>query len=291
MALVSLLHGIGKPMSRKYNKDNTLKYTNTSMVLSYTLLKGYIKDKELIELVYIINHHGLMYANPKEFNQFLWELRGLKKDLKTFDHINRLSIGFIERKKIPNEPYEFKPQREDNSTKPNLWVYIGLPGSGKSTYYTKHHKGINRFNNDDMMLDICKAQGISDTSDYNYCWKYCFENKLMSSEIISETQKKLLNLKKDLVVDNKNLSFNIRKRFTDYQKYYKIHYIVFLNSLNSLRERNSKRKKLENKEVPLNMMLMKYELPFKNELGGNDIDIKFILDNKKEISYEEVFEN
>ena len=280
MVLVSLLHGIGKPISKKYK--NEMNYENSSAVLAYTLLRDSIKTpKELIILLYIINHHRLMYK--KEFNQFLWKLRDLKKDLKTFDYINRSSIGLIEQQKIPNESYKFKPQ-EDKNDKPNLWVYIGLPGSGKSTYYKKHHSYINRFNNDAMMLEICKKERL-DTSNYQICWKYCFDNKLMTPEIVSEAQEKQLNLKEDLVIDNTNLSFNIRKRFTDHQKYYNIHYIVFLNSLNILRERKLERKKADGKFPPLNMMSLLFQLPFKNELGNNNISIKFILDNEEEISY------
>ena len=293
MALISLLHDIGKPMSRKYNKDGKpIGHSNVSMGLSYNLLKDHIKNpKELIEILYLINHHGLIYENPKIFNQYLYDHYELRKDLINFRDIDLLgSLRFNKEIETPIEPYKFEATINNNKNKPNLWVYIGLPGSGKSTYYTKHHKGINRFNNDDMMLRLCEKEGL-DTSDYNNCWSYCFDNELMTPEIVSKAQEKQLNLKKDLVIDNTNLSFKIRKRFKNYQKNYNINYIVFLNSLNILEERNLLRKKVDNKYVPLEMLMLTYQLPFKNELGGNNISIKFILDNKKEISYEEVFEN
>ena len=129
---------------------------------------------------------------------------------------------------------------------PELIIFVGIPASGKSTYYENNysltHKRIN--------LDTLKTRKKE--------WKYFTE---------------LLESDENIVIDNTNTTIEVRNKFIDAakEKDYTIKAIVFRISTELALERNAKR---ENRvpKLAIYTAVRKLEEPSKDE-GFEEIEV------------------
>jgi predicted kinase len=147
----------------------------------------------------------------------------------------------------------------NEETQKELVLAIGLPATGKSTYIKRNYPKHIILSNDFIIEKEAKK---SDT-DYNKA----FDN-LGLPKIIAAGKadfQKALKTNKSIVLDNTNLTKNIRKYYLDLAKGYKKIALVFTISMKEQKKRLAQRKgKIIPTEVLLKMK-QQLELPSKSE--------------------------
>lgn len=144
---------------------------------------------------------------------------------------------------------------------PTVYMMIGLPGVGKSTWIDKKIEGKNNFaivSTDDFISELGKLYGMTYNEMYDDI-TYSFAEKMMY-----KIAKKMIDEKKDIYWDQTNLTVKTRKRKLGlFPKDYKRVYVVF-----DIPEDHDKRLDRPGKIIPkhvLESMKNKYQEPSSNE--------------------------
>jgi len=144
---------------------------------------------------------------------------------------------------------------------PTVYIMIGLPGVGKSTWIDNHSKGKKNFaivSTDDLISELGELYGMTYNEMYDDI-SYSFAEKLMY-----KIAKKMITDKKDIYWDQTNLTIKTRKRKLGlFTKDYKKVYVVF-----GVPDDHEKRLDRPGKIIPenvINSMKSKYQEPSINE--------------------------
>lgn len=271
-----LLHDLGRIYTRYENKEKGyLEFGDFEGVSCYTSLsvlnKAGLSMDEKVRILKIIAYHYTMidhlkFDKPSLENlkkQFIYEeqllhdlalyarcdLQGRhiaksRKHLYDFDSMD---------KKIENIlslPFQ-KPKK--SIKKPILYLLVGPPCSGKSTWIKNQKKSSQTIviNRDSCVMEIGAKY---DKSNYDDAFDLMHDNKDVKKEIdqLDEARENIAKSTQtqDVIIDNPNLKTKNRKEWIDeLTQTHHVKVILFLTSFESLRERNQERMQLHNKSI------------------------------------------
>lgn len=143
-----------------------------------------------------------------------------------------------------------------------LYVLIGLPCSGKSTYIKQHFSDNNHVivSFDAVVEDWAQKEGKT----YDQVWGRNFS---LVKKICKEKYEKAIKEGKNIVIDNTNLKPKARALYPPPPGYKKIG-IVFTTDTNTLQKRLIMRSKEQGKTIPSNVieqMKNNFSYPSKSE--------------------------
>lgn len=146
--------------------------------------------------------------------------------------------------------------------KPAIYVLVGLPGSGKSTWVKKNQAGCVIASSDDYIEMVAKKEGKT--------YEEVFQNTIASAiDHLNDTVSDALREKNDLIVDQTNLTRKKRMQLLKKvpPEYTKIA-VVFTVSDSELEQRLTRRGKETGKVIPpevINRMRNMYTPPSTDE--------------------------
>jgi len=268
LQVAALLHDIGKPLAKVYKNDKI--YFNGHEGISTHLALRY---KDAIEeicdfkrVLYIINYHGVTWQkSPKQISKYFKNDVDLFSDIYEFNKYDRMGNISFDREK-ENQEFNFFIKDNFKETDKTIYMMIGLPNSGKSTF-VKENFDLPILSRDDILIEL--GNGLS----YNDAWKSIDQKEV--DKIFEERKREFKNYN-EFVIDLTNLSWKSRAKWFNYYKNYKFKLYVFLTDIDTIFERNNQR---EGKHIPENVivnMMKRTELPLKGE--GNIEEIIFIKD-------------
>ena len=144
-------------------------------------------------------------------------------------------------------------------TQKELVIAIGLPASGKSTYIKKNYPKHLIISNDLTVEKLAK----SSNTDYNTAFNQLGLQKIIKQGFIDF--RKALKTKRSIVLDNTNLTKEIRKNYIDLAKDYLKIALVFNISEKEQYNRLAKRKGKNIPKETLDKMRQDMEQPNKSE--------------------------
>lgn len=111
-----------------------------------------------------------------------------------------------------------------DSNKPNMYILIGLPGSGKSTFRYNlnkvHHYNI--ISRDDFIVQRYQHLVLDSTNYhelYSKCWELSINDTNCNDDFVSFYQHEL-SKKQDVIIDMTNLTIKTRKKWSVYADKY-----------------------------------------------------------------------
>lgn len=121
-----------------------------------------------------------------------------------------------------------------DNTKPNMYILIGLPGSGKSTFrqnLSKYHQ-YNIISRDDFIVNRYQDV-IHDSANYHElyskCWELSIDDPECNDDFVTYYQH-ILSKKQDVIIDMTNLTIKTRKKWCTYAEKYEYNIImIWLN--------------------------------------------------------------
>jgi len=239
---------------------------------------GVINSREKGIILKTISLHGELFNNIKDQKEhkpkkIVNMFEGLS-DYETFitqvkcDSMGRFSTDNKDNSILGDKIYnqetylKYKEEREIPDKDREIVIFIGLPGSGKSTLIDKEYSRHVRISRDDILMEYCDLNGIEGTYNERF--------KILTKEDHSEIDKLLLiefnkarKSDKNIVIDMTNLSRKSRRKWLD--KKFRIKYVLLLPTLKLLEERNSKR---EGKNIPISLiknMSKRFSYPIDSE--------------------------
>lgn len=178
----------------------------------------------------------------------LYNIEFKKWNKQTIDFIYRLSdqnlhssiysiFQYITKNNCYNSESNINPQnrfKPSTLTNPTMFVLMGLPGSGKSTFRTKMEQNnhYNIISRDDFIIE--KYQHLVSVYDsyndlYSKCWELSINDNNCNDDFVSY-YKHILSKKEDVIIDMTNLSTNSRKKWSSYAELYGYNItIIWLN--------------------------------------------------------------
>jgi len=152
---------------------------------------------------------------------------------------------------------------------PKLIAMVGLPGSGKTTYASKHYPDIKRLSTDDVVEAVAKELRVSYTDIHKYVMPYAMGEM---DKAIAEAQ----NANCDILWDQTNLTPKKRKWIlTRFPSHYKVA-VHIISHHENLKARNEERR-LHGRSIPWNIitnMLTTSKPPTKEEGWDEIIEVE-----------------
>jgi len=270
---IALCHDLGKPLAKTF-VDGKIRYSGHEG-LSTILASDYLTEDEL----YCVNYHGILWQkSPKQIRQMYSTKQGQKvleavvkfsefdkKGNVSFDETNSKKTKSMEEvQEVLKEILEAKYRDVEQTNRPTMYIMVGLPGSGKSTYIENNLKGIKVVSRDNALMEYGKSVGKTGT--YSEVWASLTDAD--QKEVDKKLQKDLSDAKRgsdDFIVDMTNLSWKSRKKQMNGLKNHRVEMIVFTTSLDTVVLRNAQR---VGKTIPtkvLTDMAKRFEMPLYGE--------------------------
>jgi len=291
--LALLLHDIGKPFTRKKHPKNPNRvifsqHENFSTILALDFLKKIGIEKEnIVYISWLINYHGIfMNYSIKKIERLFKFNKVLLENIISFSKFDRMGSLSLDNK-IKDYYLEFDFDNFINESKikynkkdKEIVILIGLPGSGKSTFYNKYFKDKNYklISRDELLIEYGREK--YNTNNYNEIWKKLSqeEHRMIDGLLIKKfTEYKKKN--ENIVIDLTNVSMKTRKKWFSGKKYF-YRMFVFLKTINECIENNKKRKN-DDKDLDLNVIYKfakKFQMPLYNEfLNDEPIEINYLV--------------
>lgn len=150
--------------------------------------------------------------------------------------------------------------------KSKIFILIGVPMSGKSTWIKNNYPNTKVISRDDIVLEV------HGSNDYNKAFKEVNHkevDKLLNSRLVIASQSN-----EDVIIDMTNMTSKRRKStLNHFTNFYKVAVVFPLLSNDEYERRNKIRTVTENKSIPLSIlksMMDTYEPPTKDD-GFDDI--------------------
>jgi len=287
-----LLHDIGRVYTRYINKDKETvhfgDFEGVSCFVALDILKDFhLSNNEKIDILKIIMNQYTIIDFVKydevswhEFKkQFLYD-ENLLQNLFSYvkcDLFGRIIDStkehYYDLKKI--QKYEIKSNslqkrmKELQKRQKDVYILIGLPCSGKSTWRSEHLSDTHVVSRD-LCIDIIGKKYKKETHDAAYLLQDKDEN--IAQEVDSLFEKMIeesYSTKKAIVIDNLSLSMKNRAGWIKkYHKTHNIHGVLFLKSYIDLIDCDQQRSQNENKTIGHDLLLkhmMRFRFPLLNE--------------------------
>ena len=261
----ALFHDIGKitnySINEKYNKTifPNHSYRGAFECLDYIDILNntgsFNINKYLVS--YIINlHNDLNIINYFDNDKYDYNMKlfygNLPKDIHhqlinliIADNYGRIGIDEDTIKHIKDTYIHIPEYNGYYNNKPKLIMLIGLPGSGKSTFYNtiENKKDYVKLSFDEILYDI-----KPDTMEYHECFK---DKKILNDAqyIYEKSLTKAIKDKQHILIDRTNTHKKGRRSIlNNTNNYYKIAY-VFIQGNNILTKRNKERANKDKKYI------------------------------------------
>ncbi len=252
LELPAVLHDIGKLETRYENHEKKRVrfsgHENMSAFLSLKIFNDWELTQEQKERYFkLIAMHGEPYRQkPEDLKMRLVNDEALAYDLYRFgqaDHNGR----FTEIVDDKHQTIEIIPEEKppSNFTKEVVFL-VGLPGSGKSSYYWKELECYTLVSRDDIVMSYGIPEvTLGKPTNYNQAWNSC-DQKKVDIQLNAELQKAAV-LRNKVCIDMTNLNRKQRTQKLKFFKDFKKKAIVFLPDMGTLVDRLNGR---ENKTIP-----------------------------------------
>jgi len=226
LQICAILHDIGKLSTREELSEKKYirfrNHENVSMVLSISMLKEMVKREfiscdEMIEILYIVNYHTILYGNG---NKPIDTVKHLPENIKHFisaDHSGRICLDDKEPMfEILNGINFVKDIEEKKERTPGIIISVGLPCSGKST--SIRNKDITIISRDKYIEEIGRG------NTYNEKWSSLTVEEQKNIDILyMKDFQDAVRERKNIIIDMTNLSIKSRKKFMSIKSdYFKV---------------------------------------------------------------------
>jgi len=244
LPFVALAHDIGKKRSIKIIDERLMmtghEGTSTLLILDFIKkyrkeLTEYFSEDEIKEALYIINYHGSLWKKSEEQinRNFACDVELLEK-LQVFNNLDKsgnISMGDYKKKF-----FKLSNVGEVSEKENTIFILMGLPGSGKSTYKEKHFSNLESLSRDDILMNY-SGEKFGSGKTYNEYWKLLdSDDQSKIDSILQKEFTRLKRVKKDFVVDMTNLGWKTRRKW--FSSNYNTEIICFLESFDVIAERN-----------------------------------------------------
>jgi len=292
LLIAGLLHDIGKPSCRFFNKEKNrvtfYGHPGVSTLFAVDLLDDIepnLSHDEKIYVLRLINYHQVLFGisnNPSEkakakliskFNsamgcRLLTDVNIHRKadyygnlarmdDGVGYDIVSELLATYVNTK--VDEVDEVDEVVSD-PIKPTAYIMIGLPGAGKSTFIANNFPNYPVVSSDNCLMRLGEP-------DQTYNEKFQSVDRNAVEALFKEDLKTALENKKDFMFDRTNLTHKTRFKYNNRfrQAGFNIENIVLLPHFKVAHLRNSGRVGKEISFDVIMTMAKSIELPFENE--------------------------
>lgn len=300
-----LLHDIGRIKTKRVDiKTKTIyfgSYYGVSVFLAYEILnKTTLSQEEILRVIKIISYQNQIinflknddYLLEKYFNIFEYDsllfkdliyyarcdLHGRKIDESLKNDYKKMykKLECLEKQKIV-----FKKEKNFIKKEKNLYLLVGPPCSGKSTWRKNFNEESHVFCRDEFILKIAEKYKVH---TYNKAFILKKTNKNINDEVNKltfEKEKELLSSScKNIIIDNVNLSIEYRKYWINiFRKTHNIHLVLLLTPYSLFFKRDIKRFRQTSKSIGKFAMIDNFK-HFEYPLLSEDIDSIDLVLNK-----------
>lgn len=270
-----LLHDIGRILTRKIDfKTKTVSfgsYFGVSAFLAYEVLKeSNLKKDEILQVVKIISNQNKIINVLKDKETSLDEFfKTFEYDISVFNDLISFSKCDLKGRKIDeslkekyksideriellqSKVFSFKEEKKYIKKDKNLYLLVGPPCSGKSTWTKNFKEESHKFCRDEFILEIARKYKVH---TYNKAFFLKRTNKNIEQEVNElsfKKQEELVNSScKNIIIDNVNLSKDYRNYWIEmFKKTHNIHVVLILTPYSLLLKRDIKRYRQTSKSI------------------------------------------
>ncbi len=287
VGLTALLHDIGKPAAAKVLHHRQRVVFQGHESYSAWIAWGLLQDEALelsraeqCRIFSLIAFHGCLYTGWfsadesvrnaqliqafSGFGQAFWH-----QLLAQIDHDSQGQITLNANNK--NELQQLnqlvmQPQPKSPSDSIPIVFFVGLAGSGKTTY-RRHYEGYTIIARDDLL------HKITGETHYRKAWQRQEDEQLSPriEQALDQQFKQALAQNNPIVMDLTNLSRKARKRWLNQlPKHYQAQALIFLASEAEIWQRNHRRQEKSLPDEVLHDMLLRFEHPLFDEFERID---------------------
>lgn len=276
LLICALLHDIGKPLARKVNLEKQRVHfwghEPMSAFLSISILLDIEKDfsiglnKRLI--METIAMHTDVYNVPRE--KLEDRLINNKKLANMLSYLSECDYSgrFFEmgERNMEHINPDIDPSKEIQEGEKRIYCLVGLPCSGKSTFFKNHiTKGQEVLSRDDIVMELAAENGIT---SYNQAFSEVDQSEV--DRRFQERKNKLKNSKNDIWIDMTNMSRKSRRKHMQDFKNHKKSAIVVVSPLNKIYTRNKERKEKTISDHVYEKMIYSFQPPLYDEFDQID---------------------
>ena len=285
LLLAALLHDIGKPQARFFNKEKEkivfYGHDSISTFLALDIIQEIdptITEEQKLYTLKLINYHQILFDVTKDMtNKAVQKLANKFNDEKLFADLIILrycdfsgNISKSTQSTSWNKTCEIMDLIKTHpieENKPTVTLMVGLPASGKSTYIKENWGERNILSRDALLMSIAN---ISSKFPVDYSTAFRTVDQKEVDKLHEEELRIRLKSKISFVIDRTNLTHKGRMKFINRarQAGFSIKIIVFLVDMQTIIDRNAQRTFFENKDIPIEVikkMMKNFNIPFANE--------------------------
>jgi predicted kinase len=239
---------IFKIIMHQYNVIDFVKYDEISLE---KFVENYKYDEELLQDL-------LSYVKCDLYGRFIDKSKAkyynINKILEYENKVSNLKIQVPEKKDI---------------TKKDLYILVGLPCSGKSTWIEENFPDAHIISRDLTVSEIGKRHNINTYDDASYLEDMNEDIAIEVDELYNEMIKKSYLTENPVIIDNTSVTVKKRRKWIErYKQTHNIYCVVFFKSYEDVINCNKKRSQLENKTISEKTILkqmINFRIPMLNE--------------------------
>lgn len=280
-AVAALLHDVGKQKAKFTDETGRTLFRGHEGISTYMAIDFLFRMKQLnlvdnpLSILYMINYHGMFWQKSEKqlkklfLNENDYPVYNDVYEFSKFDQAGNISFEFNRenKEKLLLGNLTKNNLKEYDGNKPNCYLLIGIPNSGKSTHTKKYLKDKPVLSRDDLLMEYGKRYGKDLT--YSEIW-----NKLTDTEqkdidrLLDKRASELKRSDDDFVIDMTNVSWKSRVRHLNGLRNHNPIAVTFLTDYKEIMKRNKIREQEEGKNIPYHVlinMMRRFEMPLFGE--------------------------